>query len=135
MARVRMKWFGAKLQKDVKQEMLRRLAQVGEIVASEVRKNISESTRSGGPSIAGEFPHADTGFLRKSIVSEVLPDRMTVRVGTPVIYGKYLEEGTENMEARPFLIRTAREMQPRIKSILSRPMKGGAASAGKLGVK
>jgi phage gpG-like protein len=49
----------------------------------------------------GEPPASATGRLRTSI--DVKRDRDTYIVGTPVIYGLFLERGTRNMEPRKFI--------------------------------
>jgi hypothetical protein len=122
MAGSRVKWYGGKVRKELSDEMNRRLRLVGERLASKVRRNISTSTRSAGPSAPGEFPHADTGNLRKSIVYDHRPEFNEVDVGSAVEYAEYLEH---NMH-REFLTRTLEEELPMIKSILTKPMPGRA---------
>lgn len=55
-------------------------------------------------SAPGDPPATDTGRLRSSITTD-LHDlvRLSATVGTDVAYGRYLEFGTVNMAARPWL--------------------------------
>lgn len=60
--------------------------------------SVSESSKPGEP------PHAQTGVLRSSIASAMLPKGSAI-VGPqspPAHYGAYLEYGTRKMEPRPF---------------------------------
>lgn len=113
-----MKWFGGRVAADLTDEMNRRLRLVGEMLASQVRRNISISTRSQGPSVPGEFPHADTGNLRKSVTYDHKPKENSVEVGTPVEYARPLEKELD----RSFLERTLHEELDRVKAILTKPM-------------
>ncbi len=61
------------------------------------------------PSAPGDPPHKQTGRLRASIAREVDGPAMVARVGTNVIYGRYLELGTRFMAPRPWLRRALAE--------------------------
>lgn len=122
-ANVTMRWHGPQVVKTIEDEMRRRLPKVGEMVASQVRRNISTSTRANGPSLPGGFPHADTGMLRKSIEWRVIGNGLTVQVGSAVAYAAHLELGTSKMEARPFLRPTVMSMQREISAELRKPTK------------
>lgn len=54
----------------------------------------------------GEYPRKQTGHLRRTITYEVDEATMTARIGTNLLYGKFLELGTIRMKARPFLRKT-----------------------------
>jgi phage gpG-like protein len=56
-------------------------------------------------SAPGNPPAVDTGRLRASLTHEVETSgtRVTLRFGTNVKYGLYLELGTRKMAARPFI--------------------------------
>lgn len=108
----------------LEQALHRRLEKIGVLLSSEVRRNLSVSTRANGPSAPGGFPHADTGTLRKSISYAVDRSRLEVRVGSTVLYAPWLEDGTTKMAARPYLRRTARDLESRILNILTRRIKG-----------
>lgn len=68
----------------------------------------------------GEPPRKQTGRLRGSVAHEVDRDKLTARVGTNVVYGRWLELGTSKMAARPWLRRALFESREQIKSILAR---------------
>lgn len=57
------------------------------------------------PSLPGNAPAPDTGNLRSSIHYTIEKDGNLIigRVGTDVIYGKYLEFGTSSVAPRPWL--------------------------------
>jgi hypothetical protein len=97
------------------------------VTYSYVRKGVKKTVRKGkllyggNPSRPGESPHLQTGHLRRSIATEL--EALVGRVGTNLLYGRWLELGTTHMAARPWLRRALRECQPQIKAILSAPMK------------
>ena len=110
-------WNGDKIVADLRRDMKRRLALAGQVVADQIRKNISVATSSAGPSAPGGFPHADTGKLRQSIEYKMEGDD-TVLVGSPLVYARHLELGTSTMAPRPFIRRTIRQMVRVIDKIL-----------------
>lgn len=57
-------------------------------------------------SAPGEAPAIDTGFLARSITSEVALNTLIVTAG--VSYASYLEDGTRKMGARPFMLKNLR---------------------------
>lgn len=56
-------------------------------------------------SFPGEPPHLRTGRLRASVTWELGQDALGLyaAVGTNVDYGRYLEDGTDRLAARPWL--------------------------------
>jgi HK97 gp10 family phage protein len=95
------------------------------VLQSKIITNISTPSRPTR-SRPSQFPHADSGKLRQSIV--LIPARaesrvIRARVGTPLLYAKFLEVGTRKMLPRPFLRRTLRESLPELRRIFS---EGGA---------
>jgi HK97 gp10 family phage protein len=71
----------------------------------------------------GEYPRKQTGHLRRTITYEVDEVTQTARVGTNLLYGKFLELGTKRMKPRPFLRKTL--MSERV--VLARLLAGGVA--------
>jgi len=86
--------LGKKLRHDVNKDILRK-PRSGKVYASRGRGRHTAS-------IAGEAPANWTGNLRKSLDWNV-NGWETMKFGYKAEYGKYLEEGTKNMEARPGL--------------------------------
>lgn len=114
----RVVWHGPKIIGLTKVETSRRLNRCAVALHSEIIRRISTSTRASGPSLPGFPPHADTGRLRQSIVLQpATPANLVARVGTNLIYGKYLELGTKHVAARPFLRKTLREMRGQLRLI------------------
>ncbi|CAN0502344.1 unnamed protein product, partial [Phaeothamnion confervicola] len=73
------------------------------------------------PSAAGEPPHVQTGRLRASVAWERVG--LIVRIGTNVIYGRWLELGTKKMAARPWLRRMLAEQRAALARIICKPMR------------
>ena len=61
------------------------------------------------PSRPGEYPKMFTGQLRRNVQCELDRASFTARVGTNVVYGKWLELGTRRMARRPWLSRGVAE--------------------------
>ena len=70
--------------------------------------------KTGSP--AGQPPYVKTGNLRSSIRAEKL-GTLTWIAGASVIYGKFLEYGTRNMQARPFMRPALQNAYPRLSSL------------------
>jgi HK97 gp10 family phage protein len=88
-------------------------------VARECKKNVSDPFP---PSSApGDYPHRRDGELRRSITWEVDEATVTGRVGSNKAYARYLEIGTSEMEARPFLRKTLAEERDEVGAIMARP--------------
>lgn len=68
-------------------------------------------------SAPGESPAVDSGNLTGSIV-QLFPSTLEARIGTPVEYALYLEEGTSRMEARPLWQPTVDEGLPTLEKML-----------------
>lgn len=118
----RVVWHGPKIANLTRVEASRRINRCAVALHSEIVQRISISTRAHGPSRPGFPPHADTGRLRQSVVLHpASPDNLVARVGTNLIYGKYLELGTKHVAARPFLRKTLREMRGQLRLIFMEP--------------
>jgi len=72
------------------------------------------------PSRPGEPPRRRTGRLSGSIAHEVDRDRLRARVGTNLVYAKFLELGTCRMAARPFLRPALENTRDRLAELLVR---------------
>ncbi len=116
MAGVSVKWHGEKLKAETEAEFIRRLHVASITLKNEIKEQISAP--SPPPSAGGEYPHKDTGRLRASISNEVDNAAKTARVGTNVLYGKFLELGTKKMAARPFLRPTFDKLKAQIMEIM-----------------
>jgi HK97 gp10 family phage protein len=71
---------------------------------------------------AADYPRMRTGHLRRNVQMEMDRQRIEARVGTNVVYGRYLEFGTSKMAARPWLSRGFRETAAEIRRILTTPI-------------
>lgn len=74
-------------------------------------------------SAPGESPAVDSGNLTGSI-SVLIENSLEAKIGTPVEYALYLEEGTSRMAARPLWERTAKESLPTLETILQAEIRG-----------
>lgn len=68
-------------------------------------------------SAPGESPAIDSGNLAGSITM-IFPSTLEAKVGTPVEYALYLEEGTGRMQPRPLWQKTADEALPTLENLL-----------------
>lgn len=66
-------------------------------------------------SAPGEMPAVDTGYLKNSITA-IREGRLRWVVAVGAEYGIWLEYGTENMAARPFMLPAIRETVRRMPS-------------------
>ena len=117
------KWFGGEFLEKLEKEEAQRLKRASIFLTNEVKKQLG--TKSPPHSDPGEYPHLETGELRRSIAWEVDDKALIGRVGTNKIYGRYLEKGTNNMEERPFLQPTLEANQSNIVRILGKKIKQG----------
>lgn len=62
------------------------------------------------------YPKVRTGHLRRSIYSKAIERASNVIgiIGTEVIYGRFLEDGTRRMKARPFLRPTVKRNEDKL---------------------
>jgi HK97 gp10 family phage protein len=74
-------------------------------------------------SYPGDPPNTDTGRLVQSIKFDFKNRGLTGRVGTNLRYGAYLEFGTSNMAARPWLAPAIRETSKSVAEIFRKALK------------
>ena len=123
-------WYGKRVVKQIETEINSRLMQSAVLVKETAKKsmplnllpNISPVPRSK----PGDPPYAQTQKLYKSIDIEKIPERMAVKIGTNVKYGKYLELGTRKMRWRPWLVPALARNMSKIKAIFAKPFVGGS---------
>ena len=72
---------------------------------------------------AGSAPNTDTGNLVKSINTQPLAPAKTMYVGVNADYGTWLEFGTRNMAARPFLTPAMNENDDFLEDYLAKKLK------------
>jgi len=126
----KLKELPSKVSKPIKQEVFIS----AQLIRNSAIKNINTGPRSGaiymvgaknsvrsGP---GEFPKTDTGQLVKSISTQRLDSGFKSIVGTDLRYGRFLEFGTSNMQARPWLLRSAKENEKKIVTNISSAVRG-----------
>ena len=117
-----LKWHGKKVQMNMKDQMNKRLAAAAITWVNHVKGKMNEKTNRDGktPSAPGQYPSMVTSNLRGKIEWEAMRQRLAVRVGTNVEYGKFLELGTRKMRKRPWMTLANRETRATIKRILSK---------------
>jgi HK97 gp10 family phage protein len=120
------------------------LTGVGQAIVGHFRREIVGSAKSGRPlyfadvwykkrqriygfvrSLPGEPPRKQRGQLRMSIAHELDRDSFVARVGSNLLYAKFLELGTRYMKPRPFLRVTAFEEANAITAIMNGEMNFG----------
>ena len=127
-------WYGDQVTAKIQGHVANRLQYAARALVNFIRKQLSSSggpssaggapmvggVRVAGPPAPGGWPHKQTGHLRRNVQQQFDRIRMTARVGTNVLYGKFLEFGTKNMAARPWLSRALREFRSQLVRILER---------------
>jgi len=97
-------------------------ARLGRFKTSKTGRKVYKrgSKRRYVPSKAGERPHRQLGTLKKSI--DYIETPLSMRIGTALDYGLYLEGGTKNMDKRPFLrpFIDSRANQKKIEELVAR---------------
>lgn len=68
-------------------------------------------------SAPGEPPATDTGYLVSNIFTNIDNDGLGASVESRAEYSEFLEFGTKNMQARPFLFPAMEENKPKIRRI------------------
>lgn len=69
-------------------------------------------------SAPGESPAVDSSNLIGSIHTLIAANRLEAKVGTPVQYAVFLEEGTSKMAPRPLWEKTAKDSLPTLENML-----------------
>ena len=129
-----LKWYGEKVKKEIYMNISARIKIAGEIVEKEAKQSMPINFETKLPdgdiarSAPGEPPYRQTDELYKSIFSEMSRSGLSVKVGTPVKYGKYLEFGTLKMKWRPWLVPALAKSMSKIKTLFAIPIKGGLFS-------
>ena len=129
---VRWQWFTKQVVNNLNLTMRDRVRIATERLKSSIVKNISIGVTVGvGPkggrvvtnrSKPGEFPHAETAQLMRTIFSDIVNERdgsTNGYVGTPLDYGLILETQME----RSFLVRTLNEEATNLGLILAEPIR------------
>jgi HK97 gp10 family phage protein len=114
----RVNWYGKAVKARIDAELSRRVKAASIVVQNHAKGLISKGGLGGKHSPPGDPPFVQTGRLRGSVAHEVVG--LIGRVGTNVIYGRFLEFGTRRMAARPWLRRALAEMRAAITAILTK---------------
>ncbi len=102
-------------------------------IQGELRARLSEPGsgrvyRRGGrthqASAPGESPFNDSSNLTGSIETILGANMLEAKIGTPVGYALWLEDGTSRMAARPLWERTATESLPTLENMLQQEVAG-----------
>lgn len=139
-------WFGEEAIRRLQQHAADCVSSAAMQLARHAKQKIGEVGKASAP---GEYPFKQSGHLRRNVEYEVDRDIGIARWGTNVIYGKYLELGTDphtvtvksakvlanqktgqvfgrsvtvSMKPRPWMSKTNAEMASEVKQILSRKM-------------
>jgi len=132
--KVKLVWNGPKVFSDIEDTMVNRLDLALMTLKNEARRVISrvQTTKGVGvrkrgtdPSTPNTPPKRVRGFLHSSIFSDIDRQRVKGRVGTPLKYGLFQELGTRNLLPRPWMSVAMKNKRQRIKSILTKKIKGG----------
>jgi len=119
-------WHGKAVQSKIAAGMQKNLTKAALFVVRKVKEslNVAGPTKTHPDTAAskpGQPPRKRTGTLGRSITHEVTASN--ARVGTNVKYGKFLEVGTSQMAARPYLRPAVNKNRKQIKKILTGKIK------------
>lgn len=134
---IQLKWRGGEVTREIEAGVRQNITAASIYLASVIKADISQPgtlryagrTKKGTPtkrtktvynfthSAPGNPPYKQTGRLRASITREV--HGLVGRVGTNVIYSRFLEKGTRKMAPRPFLLPNLRKHHATLVRILT----------------
>lgn len=134
MGQPKMKWYGPEVIAKVLDLTGDRIERAAREFRDFTREQVSKV---GGPSMPWQYPHKQEGQLRRNIQMELDRSIMTARIGTNVLYGKFLELGTANpkkphfvpelgkmvshgIRPRPWLSKALVQFRVRLRQILGR---------------
>lgn len=95
-----LKWFGQQVRRAVHKKNEKRMYRAAAYVVGFAKTKMSEvgavlPTRGRkerrSASMPGEYPHKQTGHLRRNVFHEIAQDGKSAFWGTNVLYGKFLE--------------------------------------------
>ena len=109
-------WYGDEFQRQLFDEIGKRLIRAAMEWVRFARSQMGDPGRSR----PGDYPGRDTGHLRRNVGWEADTIRLIARVGTNVLYGKFLELGTRKLAKRPWMKLTNVAMSARIKELLGK---------------
>ena len=119
------------LQKDLEPDFQEIVKGGAQLIRGEAIKSIQSGAKSGivyekynprrthTSSSQGQAPASDTGFLASNIAFNVKEGGMVAEVESKAKYSKFLEFGTQNMKARPFMFPALEENKPRIRRMFA----------------
>ena len=124
------KWDPDKNIPKLKTGLNRRIAMVAISWVNHAKRKLNEKLNRSGktPSAQGEYPAMVTSNLRGKVEYELIPHKMEARVGTNVLYGKFLELGFRKggkLVKRPWMKLTNQGMIGTARQILGRKFKFG----------
>jgi len=115
MANVKMKWHGEKVERMILKGVSKNLdrAAMEWVRFAQQRLSVAQVSR------PMDYPGKDMGQLRRNIAWEKASE-LVRRVGTNVLYGRFLELGTKFMQKRPWMTLTNNLTRTKLAKIIGR---------------
>ena len=104
-----LRWHGPRIKREIRKEMAARLPDLADMIVEKMRDNIS--TPFPPASFPGDFPHTRSSELIEGISHKTDKRKLSVRIFSSAPHSEFLENGTINMEPRPFIDRTLKEVR------------------------
>lgn len=112
-------WKGDQFLDKLKKEFDKKLVKIGRNLVQTARRALSRS----GTSSPGRYPAKDSGDLQASVNFKLNKKDKEVIMYSDEKHGVYLEKGTSDMAARPWMTLTNKKTEKKTKQIMKAKLK------------
>jgi hypothetical protein len=122
---MRVKWMGASFARRVDRSRHRATDDAAKYLRDEIVRLITVAQGSYSPpnhSAPGDYPYWISRDLANSYFARTDRATLSAVIGSPLVYARYLEQGTSIMAPRPHIYRTLRSRRVPMAHIMCRPV-------------